>query len=116
LSLVKFSFQALCVNEFQGLVIPCSPRDAGDCVRTGEQVLARSASPHPRAACCPIVAGRGQRELDVAQVVLEVAGQGAAGDGVRGRRLSFDGLHTQLVVAGARVASLAPRVLLQSSH
>lgn len=41
LSFVKFSFSALCVNEFQGLVIPCDPTAGTDCVRSGDRVLER---------------------------------------------------------------------------
>ena len=41
LSFLKWTFEALCINEFSGTTFSCDGVVTGECVSTGDQVLRR---------------------------------------------------------------------------
>lgn len=39
ISIFRWAYQALCINEFQGLTFECDSTDISECILTGEEVL-----------------------------------------------------------------------------
>ncbi|CEM34861.1 unnamed protein product [Vitrella brassicaformis CCMP3155] len=54
ISLIRWGFEALCINEFTGLKFECDYADQPGCLRTGEEVLARLSFDQTTVASCCI--------------------------------------------------------------